>query len=209
MSINFNKLGAGAQWVYATKMLEEMRNDVKTMMSWKAKTITNIRDTAELAVMKYTYDPDMKIDYYSAKDPRTADGKPMKFYPHKNYGNTAINTNYSVVHVPTNVYDQSPDVLNAIKWSGELNTVFRNNLAYDSSLIFQFFGSATGFLRLYPAIKWRAPVGPDMYDCRMRPWLERQYPSPNSAEDDTQKLTLPKELFLLLAGLIDRIFCKN
>ncbi|GFY46451.1 hypothetical protein TNIN_133223 [Trichonephila inaurata madagascariensis] len=168
--LNFNKLGAVAQWVYATKMLEEMRNDVKTMMSWKAKTITNIRDTAELAVMKYTYDPDMKIDYYSAKDPRTSDGKPMKFYPHKNYGNTAINSNYSVVHVPTNVYDQSPDVLNAIKWSGELNTVFRNNLAYDSSLIFQFFGSATGFLRLYPAIKWRAPVGPDMYDCRMRPW---------------------------------------
>ncbi|GIY65048.1 hypothetical protein CEXT_424721 [Caerostris extrusa] len=182
-------------------MLEEMRNDVRTMMSWKAKTITNIRDTAELAVMKYTFDPDMKIDYFSAKEPKTTDGKPMKFYPHKSYGNTHINSNFSVVHVPTNVYDQyfqfylltnpslkhnnlvpknklenffpfpfSPDVLNAIKWSEELNTVFRNNLAYDSSLIYQFFGSATGFLRLYPAIKWRAPVGPDMYDCRMRPW---------------------------------------
>ncbi|KAG8191045.1 hypothetical protein JTE90_029487 [Oedothorax gibbosus] len=167
---NFNKLGALSEWVYATKMLEEMRNEVRTMMSWKATAITKISLEAEKAVMKYAFDPDMKIDYSSAKIPRMPDGKPMEFLPHKSYGNTPINTNYSVVHVPTNVYDQSPDVLNAIKWSEELNNVFRNNINYDSSLIYQFFGSSTGFLRLYPAIKWRAPTGPDMYDCRMRPW---------------------------------------
>ncbi|XP_054709494.1 voltage-dependent calcium channel subunit alpha-2/delta-3-like [Uloborus diversus] len=161
-------------------MLEEMRMDVQNMMSWKKKAICEIKDTAEDAVMKYTYDPDMNLNYFNAKkmyDPRyemppedSTDWQPMEYNPHRSYDGAAVNTSYSVVHVPTNVYDKSPDVLNAIKWSEKLNTVFKNNLIYDSSLIWQFFGSATGFLRLFPATKWEVPEGPDMYDCRMRPW---------------------------------------
>ncbi|KFM83136.1 hypothetical protein X975_01574, partial [Stegodyphus mimosarum] len=41
------KFGAVPEWVEATKMLEEMRIDVQTMMSWKARVISNIREEAE------------------------------------------------------------------------------------------------------------------------------------------------------------------
>lgn len=177
---NFNTFGAVPEWVEATQMLEEMRTDVQNMMAWKTSAITKIRDVAELAVMKYTYDPEIKLEYFNAKklyDPRQdkppdwkTDWRAMEFNAHKSYDGAAVNTQHSVVHVPTNVYDKSPEVLNAIKWSQDLNPTFQNNLNFDPSLIWQFFGSATGFLRLFPAIRWRVPEGPDMYDCRMRPW---------------------------------------
>ena len=61
---NFNAYGATPEWVEATQMLEEMRTDVQNMMAWKTSAITKIRDVAELAVMKYTYDPDIKLEYY-------------------------------------------------------------------------------------------------------------------------------------------------
>ncbi|XP_035206488.1 voltage-dependent calcium channel subunit alpha-2/delta-3-like isoform X2 [Stegodyphus dumicola] len=159
-------------------MLEEMRIDVQTMMSWKAKVISNIREEAESAVLKYNFDPDLKLDYYNAKKLyEPGEPKPlepgwmrMEFSPHRSFDGVPVNINHSVVHVPTNVYDKSPEVLNAIKWSEKLNPTFQNNFMYDPSLIWQFFGSATGFLRLFPATKWRVLEGPDMYDCRMRPW---------------------------------------
>ncbi|UYV67434.1 K02A2.6-like [Cordylochernes scorpioides] len=45
-----------------------------------------------------------------------------------------------------------PQVVNAIKWSEHLNPMFKNNMAFDSSLYYQFFGSSTGFLRLFPVL---------------------------------------------------------
>ncbi|XP_042896013.1 voltage-dependent calcium channel subunit alpha-2/delta-3 isoform X4 [Parasteatoda tepidariorum] len=188
---NFKNLGAAPEWVDANKMLSDMREEVETMMSWKADAITRIRDAAEIAVMGHNYEPEIKLDYINAKSPFVKEGKeykPIEFYSHRNFDDVPINTKYSVVHVPTNVFDQSSEVLNAIKWTESLYHTFLNNLNRDSSLIYQFFGSATGFLRLFPAIKWRTPhSGPDMYDCRMRPWY-------------IQAAASPKDIVILLDG---------
>ncbi|KAF7991534.1 hypothetical protein HCN44_008905 [Aphidius gifuensis] len=91
--------------------------------------------------------------------------------------NIPVNTNYSSVHIPTNVYDLLPPVVEAISWSEQLDQVFRQNYQSDPALSWQYFGSTTGMLRQYPAMKWQNNIGPDgndvadLYDCRIRSWF--------------------------------------
>lgn len=43
-----------------------------------------------------------------------------------------------------------PDILNGVYMSEALNDVFISNFQKDPTLTWQFFGSSTGFFRLYP-----------------------------------------------------------
>ena len=90
---------------------------------------------------------------------------------HPIFAGIPVNTNMSVVHVPTNVFDGDPKVANAIDWSSSLDLTFRDNYNRDPSLSWQYFGSSTGFMRQYPAMKWiTSEHDPDLYDARMRDW---------------------------------------
>ncbi|XP_018912174.2 LOW QUALITY PROTEIN: voltage-dependent calcium channel subunit alpha-2/delta-3 [Bemisia tabaci] len=81
-----------------------------------------------------------------------------------------VNTNYSAVHVPSNVFDQWPHVQHALQWSEGLDEVFEQNYQADPSLSWQYFASATGMLRHYPGIRWFTPEVVDSFDCRTLPW---------------------------------------
>ncbi|XP_057337277.1 voltage-dependent calcium channel subunit alpha-2/delta-3 isoform X3 [Microplitis mediator] len=99
----------------------------------------------------------------------------IELNPDSHFYNIPVNTNYSSVHIPTNVYDLLPSVKDAIKWSEALNDVFRQNYRSDPALSWQYFGSMTGILRQYPAMQWRTTQNydtnaPDLYDCRIRSW---------------------------------------
>ena len=88
-----------------------------------------------------------------------------------NFSGIPVNTSLSVVHVPTNVFDGDPKVANAIDWSQWLDSTFKDNYNRDPSLSWQYFGSSTGFMRQYPAMKWMTSEhDPDLYDARMRDW---------------------------------------
>lgn len=88
-----------------------------------------------------------------------------------------VNLSMSAVHVPTNVYERAPDVFRAIHWSEILDPIFANNYEQDPSLSWQYFGSATGFMRQYPAMSWfMEPV--DLFDCRTRSWYIEAATSP-------------------------------
>ncbi|XP_075216259.1 ca[2+] channel Muscle-specific alpha2/delta subunit isoform X2 [Lycorma delicatula] len=84
-----------------------------------------------------------------------------------------VNTSYSAVHVPTDVFDQGYIVKEHIQWSEGLDEVFVRNYMSDPTLKWQYFGSSTGFLRHYPALKWKESLGReiDEFDCRTRPWF--------------------------------------
>ncbi|XP_071450777.1 voltage-dependent calcium channel subunit alpha-2/delta-3 isoform X1 [Hetaerina americana] len=103
--------------------------------------------------------------------------KEMVLKPSRHFQGIPVNTSYSSVHVPTNVYDKAPDVIKAIKWSEDLDPVFISNYQVDPSLSWQYFGSSHGFMRQYPAIQWKQePV--DLFDCRTRSWYIEAATSP-------------------------------
>lgn len=55
-----------------------------------------------------------------------------------------VNTSYSSVHVPTNVYDGSLESREFIEWSEVLDEVFTQNYRTDPALSWQYFGSNLG-----------------------------------------------------------------
>jgi hypothetical protein len=73
----------------------------------------------------------------------------------------------------------------------------QDNYERDPSLSWQYFGSSTGFLRQYPAIKWLTyEDDPDMYDARMRDWYIKSAASPKAglATKNPPKKTPKKHL---------------
>ena len=116
---------------------------------------------------------DKDDDYYRVGYSR------MVLTPNKHFSGIPVNTTYSTVHVPTNVFDGEAKVINSIDWSRKLDEIFKDNYERDPSLSWQYFGSSTGFLRQFPAMKWLLDEeDPDMYDARMRDWYIKAAASP-------------------------------
>ncbi|KAJ8956284.1 hypothetical protein NQ318_015020, partial [Aromia moschata] len=116
------------------------------------------------------------------KDPQASQTKPkdkskLPLYRNRHFYNIPVNTNYSAVHVPSNVYERSKEVISGIIWSEELDKTFKNNYKLDPTLSWQYFGSSTGFMRQFPAMIWsQEPI--DLFDCRTRSWYIEAASSP-------------------------------
>lgn len=52
--------------------------------------------------------------------------------------------------VPSMISLSDPDILNGVYMSEALNPVFVENFQRDPTLTWQYFGSSTGFFRIYP-----------------------------------------------------------
>ncbi|XP_076165059.1 voltage-dependent calcium channel subunit straightjacket isoform X2 [Ptiloglossa arizonensis] len=152
-------------------LVHEIAKDIKAMMESKISAIKRIMDVAETsAVSAPDANPPASFTFVNAKN-NTID---LKYSSH--FGGP-VNLNMSAVHVPTNVYERASAVIRAIKWSEELDKTFINNYEQDPSLSWQYFGSATGFMRQYPAMNWyMEPV--DLFDCRTRSWYIEAATSP-------------------------------
>ncbi|KAG9483621.1 hypothetical protein GDO78_009508, partial [Eleutherodactylus coqui] len=106
-------------------------------------------------------------------------GKEFLLLPNDHFNNLPVNITLSDVQVPTNVYNKDPEIVNGIYWSESLNKVFVDNFDRDPSLIWQYFGSAKGFFRQYPGIKWEPDEnGVIAFDCRNRKWYIQAATSP-------------------------------
>lgn len=100
--------------------------------------------------------------------------KEMSFYQDTHFYNLFVNTSYSSVFVPSNVYDHGAEVLETLMWSEALDEVFIQNYKTDPALSWQYFGSDTGILRHYPAMAWQhhgEENYADTYDCRKKSWF--------------------------------------
>ncbi|BES90454.1 VWA N-terminal [Nesidiocoris tenuis] len=115
------------------------------------------------------------IDEFRTEDDEEVPGVNLSYYremdlrPDYHFYDYYVNTSFSAVHVPTDVYDQGLSVRGGLKWSLGLDEVFRKNYLADPTMSWQYFGSSTGFLRHYPALHW-GDVSHDTFDCRTRFW---------------------------------------
>ncbi|XP_012150257.1 voltage-dependent calcium channel subunit straightjacket isoform X2 [Megachile rotundata] len=152
-------------------LVHEIAKDIKAMMESKISAIKRIMDVAETSALSAPdVDPPKNYNFTNAKN------KIVDLKSSTHFGGQ-VNLNMSAVHVPTNVYERASNVVRAIKWSEELDKTFINNYEQDPSLSWQYFGSATGFMRQYPATNWfMEPV--DLFDCRTRSWYIEAASSP-------------------------------
>jgi voltage-dependent calcium channel alpha-2/delta-3 len=182
-----------------TKIVDDIAKKIKYMFDARISAIRRIVDSAqEIGSIAATSDEvvEKNYTYYNSKEmiepseipptePPSFDDSQEKFEPKKpiihltesEKFNEFINLSVSSVHVPTNVYDRAKNVIKSIKWSKELDKTFEDNYKRDPSLFWQYFCSSTGFLRQFPATKWKLdPV--DLYDCRLRSWYIQAANSP-------------------------------
>lgn len=191
-----------------------IHSPILKQFQWKTEHVRRIAERAEELAANYTFDSHQHFEYYNAKRIIAPDEKYIEVIPEKERGKFGrdnkdfkeykrlildlqpnqlfrglpVNFEESAIHVPVNVYEEQPALKKQIKWSINLKDVFRNNRVIDPDIYWQFFCSSLGFMRLYPAAKWRIPdflkqpdterKPLDLYDCRLRNWFIKAAASP-------------------------------
>ncbi|XP_013911350.1 PREDICTED: voltage-dependent calcium channel subunit alpha-2/delta-4-like [Thamnophis sirtalis] len=147
------------------------------MLYRKVEAVKRLVEAAEDADVYHEYNSSLQFDYYNAvlineKDENgdyVSLGKEFILEPNEHFNNLPVNTTSSNIQLPTNVYNKDPDIINGIYMSEALDAVFVENFERDPTLTWQYFGSTTGFFRLYPGIKWIPDEnGVLSFDCRNR-----------------------------------------
>ncbi|XP_072569227.1 voltage-dependent calcium channel subunit alpha-2/delta-3 isoform X2 [Paramormyrops kingsleyae] len=169
------------------KLVKKLAKNMEEMFHKKAEAMRRLVEAAEEAHLQHEEDPELQYEYFNAvlinevdKEGNSVElGKEFVLEPNEHFNNLSVNLSLSVVQVPTNMYNKDSAILNAIYWSEALNKVFVDNFERDSSLIWQYFGSAKGFFRQYPGIKWHPDEhGVIAFDCRNRKWYIQAATSP-------------------------------
>ncbi|XP_027442672.1 voltage-dependent calcium channel subunit alpha-2/delta-3 isoform X5 [Zalophus californianus] len=169
------------------QLVKKLAKNMEEMFHKKSEAMRRLVEAAEEAHLKHEFDADLQYEYFNAvlinerdKDGNFLElGKEFILAPNDHFNNLPVNISLSDVQVPTNMYNKDPAIVNGVYWSESLNKVFVDNFDRDPSLIWQYFGSAKGFFRQYPGIKWEPDEnGVIAFDCRNRKWYIQAATSP-------------------------------
>ncbi|XP_038873942.1 voltage-dependent calcium channel subunit alpha-2/delta-4-like [Salvelinus namaycush] len=167
--------------------VRDFSEDIERMLGSKMKSVKRLAESAEDADLYHEFNKTLQFDYYNSMLVNTMDddgnfielGGEFPLEENEHFNNIPVNTMQSDVQVPTNVYNKDPYILNGIYMSEALNDVFINNFKKDPTLTWQYFGSSSGFFRIYPGIKWTPDSnGVAAFDCRNRNWYIQAATSP-------------------------------
>ncbi|KAK3536012.1 hypothetical protein QTP70_024504 [Hemibagrus guttatus] len=170
-----------------SELAQEFSDEIEKMLGSKMKSVKQLADTVEDADLYHEFNASLQFDYFNSLLINTMDeegnyvelGGEFPLEENEHFNKLPVNTLMSNIQVPTNVYNKDPDILNGVYMSESLNDVFISNFQKDPTLTWQFFGSSTGFFRLYPGIKWTPdPNGVVAFDCRNRNWYIQAATSP-------------------------------
>ncbi|XP_014218432.1 voltage-dependent calcium channel subunit alpha-2/delta-3 isoform X2 [Copidosoma floridanum] len=192
----YKKMGVRVEHKSGEDIIQKISENVGRMLSRKMDAVKCLYKEAERVSETWMEEFDYNFTYYSAKYSNATDDGVLKVpnvpsnmqhltfsyqhmyvEPDTHFNNISVNTSFSSVHIPTNVFDRLQRVGETILWSKRLDHVFKHNYRSDPALMWQYFCSTTGVLRQYPAMRW--PVGlkkdgrelTDTYDCRVRSWF--------------------------------------
>ncbi|XP_024911913.1 voltage-dependent calcium channel subunit alpha-2/delta-4-like [Cynoglossus semilaevis] len=169
------------------ELVKDFSNEIERMLGSKMKSVKRLAEAAEDADLYHDFNATLAFDYYNSMMINSPDedgnypelGGEFPLEENEHFNNLPVNTQQSDIQVPTNVYNKEPAILNAIYNSEALNDVFINNFLKDPTLTWQYFGSSTGFFRIYPGIKWTPDAnGVAAFDCRNRNWYIQAATSP-------------------------------
>ncbi|KAF0882732.1 CA2D4 protein, partial [Crocuta crocuta] len=169
------------------ELVRKFSEDMETMLRRKVEAVKNLVEAAEEADLNHEFNESLVFNYYNSVLINERDengnyvelGAEFVLESNAHFSNLMVNTSVSSVQLPTNVYNKDPDILNGVYMSEALNTVFVENFQRDPTLTWQYFGSSTGFFRIYPGIKWTPDEnGVIAFDCRNRGWYIQAATSP-------------------------------
>ncbi|KAK2915079.1 hypothetical protein Q8A73_005673 [Channa argus] len=169
------------------KLVKNLAVKMEEMFRRKAEATRRLVEAAEEAHHQHEENPELQYEYFNAvlinevdeEGNRVELGGEFILEPNDHFNNLSVNLSLSVVQVPTNMYNKDTDIVNGVYWSEALNKVFVDNFKRDPTLIWQYFGSAKGFFRQYPGVKWHPDEhGVIGFDCRNRKWYIQAATSP-------------------------------
>ncbi|XP_071400070.1 voltage-dependent calcium channel subunit alpha-2/delta-4-like, partial [Centroberyx affinis] len=169
------------------ELVKKFAEEMEEMLGRKMKSVKRLAEAAEDADLYHEYNETLEFDYFNSMLINTVDedgnavplGGEFLLEENEHFNKLPVNTQQSDIQVPTNVYNKDTDILNGVYMSEALNDVFIDNFQKDPTLTWQYFGSATGFFRLYPGIQWTPDEnGVVTFDCRNRNWYIQAATSP-------------------------------
>ncbi|KAG7255104.1 hypothetical protein CRUP_035635 [Coryphaenoides rupestris] len=169
------------------ELVKTFAEEMEEMLGRKVESVKRLAEAAEDADLYHPFNDTLEFDYYNSLVINTLDedGNPVELggefslEENEHFNSLPVNTQMSDIQVPTNVFNKDPGILNGVYMSEALNDVFVDNFQQDPTLTWQYFGSSTGFLRLYPGIKWTPDDnGVVTFDCRNRNWYIQAATSP-------------------------------
>uniref|UniRef100_A0A1A8PWE8 Calcium channel, voltage-dependent, alpha 2/delta subunit 4a n=1 Tax=Nothobranchius rachovii TaxID=451742 RepID=A0A1A8PWE8_9TELE len=173
--------------VNGEELVKKFAEEMEEMLGRKMKSVKRLAEAAEDADLDHEYNETLEFDYYNSLliNKVDEDGNPVPLggeFPleqNEHFNKLPVNTQQSNIQVPTNVYNRHTDILNGVYMSEALNDIFIENFQKDPTLTWQYFGSSTGFFRLYPGIQWTPDEnGVVTFDCRNRNWYIQAATSP-------------------------------
>ncbi|KAK6175495.1 hypothetical protein SNE40_013950 [Patella caerulea] len=168
--------------VHSRTIVTDLSAALSVMLGKKMEALKRSVDVAEAAAANHTWNQTLEkkdVAYYNSNDmPEALLSYDDRFQQH-------VSFNVSSVHIPVEIYDGDIQILNGLKWSAALDEVFRQNYEEDSEILWQYFGSQTGFMRTLPASKWIKHGPVDLYDVRRQSWY-------------TQGSSSPKDMMILI-----------
>ncbi|XP_076015075.1 voltage-dependent calcium channel subunit alpha-2/delta-4 isoform X2 [Genypterus blacodes] len=173
--------------VNGDELAKAFAEEMEEMLGRKMKSVKRLAEAAEDADLYHEYNETMEFNYFNSMliNKVDEDGKQVPLggefalEGNEHFSKTRVNTQQSNIQVPTNVYNKDPDIVNGVYMSEVLDDVFIDNFQKDATLTWQYFGSSTGFFRLYPGIQWTPDDnGVVTFDCRNRNWYIQAATSP-------------------------------
>ncbi|CAH1784579.1 unnamed protein product [Owenia fusiformis] len=160
-----------------------MAASLSELLSHKMIALEESVKHAEKVAKVYKWNGDLKegdVDYINAKTVKENDTN----FEMNHHFQQRVNMNASSVHIPVEIFEGDIEILNGLEWSRAIEDQWKKNAEDYPDLLWQYFGSQQGFMRNYPASKWRRE-GVDLYDVRRRPWY-------------TQGASSPKDMLILI-----------
>ncbi|XP_037292245.1 voltage-dependent calcium channel subunit alpha-2/delta-4 [Manduca sexta] len=219
-----------------TAIVNKMAGDLEELLLKRVKAAENImRKAEELAKNtkpppgEYVFDDSVDLDQVKKPDVVPDEAKDTQLplncsslekvsLKHNPHFDAQVSLDRTSVYVAREVFPCDPRVINHLYWSQGLLSTFQKNYAQDATTEFQYFCSAAGFLRHYPAALWKdmykleLDTG-DVYDCRLRPWYVNAEGAPrdvlilldaSGSMDNSSNQVIAEEFTLaLLSALTD------
>ncbi|NXX65575.1 CA2D4 protein, partial [Spizella passerina] len=140
------------------ELVKKFSEQMESMLRRKVEAVEDSPAQAGACCLTLPVGNSLFFDYYNSllindkdeNDNYVELGDEFILEPNEHFNNLLVNTTYSDIQLPTNVYNKDPAILNGVYMSEALNPIFVDNFERDPTLTWQYFGSSTGFFRLYP-----------------------------------------------------------